>query len=96
MNPYHVKNYYYLFVLSSFIKKRVGGSGGRVQGEDAGYKMSKESGEEVGLGSGQTIILICQDKTAGTLYRFGGSSLRLTRIINKVNGCQSTAKKHDT
>jgi hypothetical protein len=34
-----VKNYYYLFVLSSFIKDRVGGSGGRVQGEDAGYKM---------------------------------------------------------
>jgi hypothetical protein len=34
-----VKNYYYLFVLSSFIKDRVGGSGGRVQGKDAGYKM---------------------------------------------------------
>ena len=34
-----MKNYYYLFVLSSFIKDRVGGSGGRVQGEDAGYKM---------------------------------------------------------
>lgn len=38
-----MKNYYYLFVLSSFINDRVVGSGGRVQGEDAGYKTSMKS-----------------------------------------------------